>query len=230
MPDPVDVLSVQAARHKAEHIPYIVMRGFGISSIAYFLDALVAGGLVWMAAVSFKQANESSPEQQLPHVFQGLVQIGVMFTQVTTITVCLAVIQSLEAAVRWPDIVIVAAVACAVLAAVRTAAMGLVMAKYTPGSGKGTMALMGMREGKSQHIPWLDKAAITIVGGLLLPFSMPNSNPVSKCSCLASIAARCSALDLLIPFRMSACFSDLPLYKLLIHCVRSVNNINDITE
>lgn len=171
--------TLQAARHRAENIPYIVMRGFGISSIAYFLDALVAGSLVWMAAVSFKQANQSAPEQQLPHVFQGLMQIGVMFTQVTTITVCLAVVQSLEAAVRWPDIILVAAVGCAVLAAVRTAAMGLVMAKYTPGSGKGTMALMGMRQGKSQHIPWLDKAAITVVGGLLLPFSMPSSKPVS---------------------------------------------------
>lgn len=174
---------MQAARHRAEKIPFIVMRGFGISSIAYFLDALVAGGLVWMAAVSFKQANESSPEQQLPHVFQGLMQIGVMFTQVTTITVCLSVVQSLEAAVRWPDIVVVAAVGCAVLAAVRTAAMGLVMAKYTPGSGKGTMALMGMRQGNSEHIPWLDKAAITVVGGLLLPFSMGTSNPVSSVCC-----------------------------------------------
>ena len=160
------------------------MRGFGISSIAYFLDALVAGGLVWMAAVSFKQANDSSPEQQLPHVFQGLMQIGVMFTQVSTITICLSVVQSLEAAVRWPDIVLVAAVGCAVLAAVRTAAMGLVMAKYTPGSGKGTMALMGMRQGKSEHIPWLDKAAIAVVGGLLLPFSMPPSNAVSIRFCL----------------------------------------------
>lgn len=102
-----------------------------------------------------------------------------MFTQVTTITVCLSVVQTLEAAVRWPDIVLVAAVGCAVLAAVRTAAMGLVMAKYTPGSGKETMALMGMRQGKSEHIPWLDKAALTVVGGLLLPFSMPTSNPVS---------------------------------------------------
>lgn len=173
----VIVTASKAARHRAENIPYIVMRGFGISSIAYFLDALVAGSLVWMAAVSFKQANQAPPEQQLPHVFQGLMQIGVMFTQVTTITVCLAVVQSLEAAVRWPDIVLVAAVGCAVLAAVRTAAMGLVMAKYTPGSGKGTMALMGMRDGKSQHIPWLDKAAITVVGGLLLPFSMPSNKP-----------------------------------------------------
>ena len=171
---------MQAARHRAEHIPYIVMRGFGISSIAYFLDAMVAGALVWMAAVSFKQAASSSPEQQLPHVFQGIIQIGVMFTQVTTITVCLAVVQSLEAAVRWPDIVIVTSVACAVLAGVRTAAMGLVMLKYTPGSGKGAMALMGMRKGGTQDMPWIDRAAITVVGGLLLPFSMPASNPVSS--------------------------------------------------
>lgn len=173
------MLCVQAARHKAEHIPYIVMRGFGISSIAYFLDAIVAGALVWMAAVSFKQASSASPDQQLPHVFQGVMQIGVMFTQVTTITVCLAIIQSLEAAVRWPDIVIVAAVACAVIAAVRTAAMGLVMVKYTPGSGKATMALLGMRKGNSNKIPWIDRAAITVVGGLLLPFSMPSRNSVS---------------------------------------------------
>lgn len=108
-----------------------------------------------------------------------IMQVGVMFTQVTTITVCLSVVQTLEAAVRWPDIVLVAAVGCAVLAAVRTAAMGLVMAKYTPGSGKETMALMGMQQGKSEHIPWLDKAALTVVGGLLVPFSMPTSNPVS---------------------------------------------------
>lgn len=172
------VMHMQAARHRAEHIPYIVMRGFGISTIAYTLDAVVAGALVWMAAVSFKQASSSSPEQQLPHAFQGIMQIGVMFTQVTTISVCLAVVQSLEAAVRWPDIVIVAAVACAVLAGVRTAAMGLVMMKYTPGSGKGTMALMGMRNGDTKDIPWIDRAAITIVAGLLLPFSMPASNPV----------------------------------------------------
>ncbi len=180
MPNGTDDVCVQAARHRAEHIPYIVMRGFGISSIAYFLDAIVAGALVWMAAVSFKQAASSSPEQQLPHVFQGIIQIGVMFTQVTTITVCLAVVQSLEAAVRWPDIVIVTAVACAMLAGVRTAAMGLVMLKYTPGSGKGAMALMGMRKGGTQDMPWIDRAAITIVGGLLLPFSMPASNPVSS--------------------------------------------------
>lgn len=70
--------TLQAARHRAEKIPFIVMRGFGISSIAYFLDALVAGGLVWMAAVSFKQANEAPPEQQLPHVFQGLMQVGLL--------------------------------------------------------------------------------------------------------------------------------------------------------
>lgn len=169
-----------------------------------------------MAAVSFKQANESSPDQQLPHVFQGLVQIGVMFTQVTTITVCLAVVQSLEAAVRWPDIVIVAAVGCAVLAAVRTAAMGLVMAKYTPGSGKGTMALMGMRQGKSQHIPWLDKVAITIVGGLLLPFSMPASNPVSEHVCLVE-----QKLDQSIQI----CFAPVIAYctlAFIMHCVHHI--------
>ena len=79
------------------------------------------------------QANASAPDQQLPHTFQGIMQIGVMFTQITTTSVCLAVVQTLEAAVRWPDIVLVAAVACAVVAAVRTAAMGLVLAKYTPG-------------------------------------------------------------------------------------------------
>lgn len=124
------------------------------------------------------QANASEPDQQLPHTFQGIMQIGVMFTQITTTSVCLAIVQSLEAAVRWPDIVLVAAVVCAVVAAVRTAAMALVLAKYTPGSGKGTMALMGMRKGEGQ-IPWIDKAALTIVGGLLLPFSMPMTNPVS---------------------------------------------------
>ena len=165
------------------------MRGFGISSIAYFLDALVAGALVWMAAVSFKQAAASEPDQQLPHAFQGIVQIGVMFTQVTTLAVCLAVVQTLEAAVRWPDIVVVAAVACAILAAVRTAAMGLVMQKYTPGSGKGAMALMGMRQGNAKDIPWLDRAAITVVGGLLLPFSMPASNPVSMLLMLCTVFA-----------------------------------------
>ena len=122
------------------------------------------------------------------------MQIGVMFTQITTTSVCLAIVQTLEAAVRWPDIVLVAAVACAVVAAVRTAAMGLVLAKYTPGSGKGTMALMGMRKGEG-HIPWIDKLALTIVGGLLLPFSMPMTNPVSatsqmhKASCVMSVSA-----------------------------------------
>lgn len=105
------------------------------------------------------------------------MQIGVMFTQITTTSVCLAVVQTLEAAVRWPDIVLVAAVGCALVAAARTAAMGLVLSKYTPGSGKGTMALMGMRDGKDE-IPWIDRLALSIVGGLLLPFSMPTTNPV----------------------------------------------------
>ena len=59
--------------------------------------------------------------------------------------------------------------------------MGLVLSKYTPGSGKGTMALMGMREGKDK-IPWIDRLALSIVGGLLLPFSMPTTNPVSHSS------------------------------------------------
>lgn len=51
---------MQAARHRAEHIPFVVMRGFGISSVAYVLDALVSGVLVWMAAVSFKQVMLTS--------------------------------------------------------------------------------------------------------------------------------------------------------------------------
>ena len=45
----------------------------------------------------------------------------------------------LQAAVRWPEITVLAAFGCAIIAAVRTAALALVMAKYTPGSGKATM-------------------------------------------------------------------------------------------
>lgn len=40
---------------------------------------------------------------------------------------------------------------------------------------------MGMREGQPDNIPLLDKAALGMVGGLLLPFSMPMDNPVSTC-------------------------------------------------
>lgn len=45
----------------------------------------------------------------------------------------------LQAAVRWPEITVLAAIGCAIIAATRTAALALVMAKYTPGSGKATM-------------------------------------------------------------------------------------------
>ena len=41
---------------------------------------------------------------------------------------------------------------------------------------------MGMREGQPDKIPLLDKAALGMVGGLLLPFSMPMDNPVSTCT------------------------------------------------
>lgn len=59
------------------------MRGFGISSIAYILDAVVSGVLVWMAAVSFKQANSSAPDQQLPHTFQGIMQASTVLQLMT---------------------------------------------------------------------------------------------------------------------------------------------------
>ena len=49
----------------------------------------------------------------------------------------------LQAAVRWPEITVLAAIGCAIIAAVRTAALALVMAKYTPGSGKATMVSTG---------------------------------------------------------------------------------------
>eukprot|EP00891_Asterochloris_glomerata_P006654 jgi/Astpho2/6654/fgenesh1_pg.00101_%23_43_t len=172
------LMTSQAARaKKAAQIPFVVIRGFSISSIAYVLDSFVAGAITWMAAVSFKAAASAETRQQLPHVFQGIMQVGVLFTQVTTVTLMLAAVQALEAAVRWPEITVLAAIGCAIIAATRTAALALVMAKYTPGSGKATMAIMGMREGQPDNIPLLDKAALGMVGGLLLPFSMPMDNP-----------------------------------------------------
>ena len=113
-------------------------------------------------------------------VLQGIMQIGVMFTQISTLTFSLALVQILEAAVKWPKIAVIAAIGCAVLAGIRTAALALVMAKYTPGSGKAAMAIMGMREGKKTSMPLLDRAALLTVGGLLLPFSVPMDNPVSQ--------------------------------------------------
>ena len=56
---------------------------------------------------------------------------------------CTAPPAHLQAAVRWPEITVLAAFGCAIIAAVRTAALALVMAKYTPGSGKATMVSRG---------------------------------------------------------------------------------------
>ena len=56
---------------------------------------------------------------------------------------CTAAPAHLQAAVRWPEITVLAAFGCAIIAATRTAALALVMAKYTPGSGKATMVSTG---------------------------------------------------------------------------------------
>ena len=57
-------------------------------------------------------------------VVQGLMQMGVIMMQMTTIQTCMAVLQLLEAAVRWPQISVPVGIAAAILAAARTLAMG----------------------------------------------------------------------------------------------------------
>ncbi|KAK9819761.1 hypothetical protein WJX72_002081 [[Myrmecia] bisecta] len=165
---------VRSAEDNAHQIPGIVFGGIGLSSVAHIMDAVIMGLLVWMGAVSFKKVFKKT-KSQLTYVFQGIMQLGVIFMQLSTVTLSFAIIQMLEAAVRWPRITVVVAGALLAVALVRTAAMSYVMAKYTPGSRRAVEVLRAIRQGESSitMVPRIDRAALFVVGGLMLPFSHP---------------------------------------------------------
>ncbi|KAK9866508.1 hypothetical protein WJX84_001331 [Apatococcus fuscideae] len=153
-----------------------LIKGIGLSSFAGILSSSMVGLLVWMGAVSFRKVLQAE-DGKMAYVMQGLMQMGVIMMQLTTIQTCMAVLQLLEAAVRWPQISVPVGIAAATLAAARTLAMGRVLTAYAPGSGRAAMALLSIKgEGKfnQSQLPWVDRAALMLVGGLMLPFAIPS--------------------------------------------------------
>jgi len=64
----------------------------------------------------------------------------------------------------------------ALAAAVRAAALGRILSRYTPGSGRALAVMLAMRGGQAEQLqrrmPWIDRVALSVVGGLVLPLTM----------------------------------------------------------
>lgn len=153
----------------------LIVGGVHVNNIAVILDYGMTSVLLFMAARSFKRVL-SVKEEQLKFIMQGLLQLAFVFMQASTVTASMAIIQLLQAARRWPPLVTWITGLTAAAAAVRAVALARILYKYTPGSGKALAVLLAMRGGQAKQIQRrmsrLDRVALTVVGGLVLPLSI----------------------------------------------------------
>lgn len=153
----------------------LVVGGVHVNNVSVILDYGLTSVLLFLAMKSFKQVL-SSDKEQLKFVMQGLLQLAFVFMQASTVTASMAIIQLLQAARRWPPLVTWITGLAAVAAVVRAAALTRILYKYTPGSGKALAVLLAMRGGQAKQIQRrmavVDRAALTVVGGLVLPLTI----------------------------------------------------------
>lgn len=153
----------------------LIVGGVHVNNVAVILDYGLTSVLLFMAVKSFKHVL-TADDNQLKFVMQGLLQLAFVFMQASTVTASMAIIQLLQAARRWPPLVTWITGLTAAAAAVRAAALARILYKYTPGSGKALAVLLAMRGGQAEQIQRrmsrVDRLALTVVGGLVLPLSI----------------------------------------------------------
>jgi len=153
----------------------LIVGGVHVNNIAVILDYGLTSVLLFLAAKSFKRVLQGGDEQ-LKFVMQGLLQLAFVFMQASTVTASMAIIQLLQAARRWPPLVTWITGLTAAAAVVRALALGRILSKYTPGSGRALAVLLAMRGGQAKQLQrrmsMVDRAALVIVGGLVLPLSV----------------------------------------------------------
>ncbi|CAL8461769.1 g1300 [Coccomyxa elongata] len=150
------------------------MKGMTLARTFRVLDSLVLAALVYLGALCFKKVV-ATEENQLAYCVQGIVQLGILFMQMAPIAFCLAVVDLMVAAIRWPGVMLFAAVATAVFSVVRTGAVAFLLSRYRLGSPNTAKVLLLFREGWSALPAFqpLDRAAVMVVGATMMPYSPP---------------------------------------------------------
>ncbi|KAK9908933.1 hypothetical protein WJX75_004909 [Coccomyxa subellipsoidea] len=152
----------------------LYMKGMTLARTFRVLDSLVLAALVYMGALCFKKVV-ATEENQLAYCVQGIVQLGILFMQMAPIAFCLAVVDLMVAAIRWPGVMLFAAIATAAFSVIRTGAVAFLLSRYRLGSPNTAKVLLLFREGWSALPAFapVDRTAVMIVGATMMPYSPP---------------------------------------------------------
>ncbi|EIE25245.1 hypothetical protein COCSUDRAFT_40552 [Coccomyxa subellipsoidea C-169] len=152
----------------------LYMKGMALARTFRVLDSIVLAALVYLGALCFKKVV-ATEENQLAYCVQGLVQLGILFMQMAPIAFCLAVVDLMVAAIRWPGVMLFAAIATAAFSVIRTGAVAYLLSRYRLGSPNTAKVLLLFREGWSAlpAFPPMDRTAVMVVGATMMPYSPP---------------------------------------------------------
>lgn len=157
-------------------LPGISLRGVAVSRLSHALNAVLVACLMWAGAVSFKKVIKSE-DNQLAYAIQGIIQLSIIFMQIAPITISFAVVNIVEAAVRWPQTGTMMAVAVAVTTIIRASSLAVLLTRYVPGQEGAAKVILALRKGWKglrQFPVFPDRAALVVSAGLLLPYSTPD--------------------------------------------------------
>jgi len=153
--------------------PLEVMFGVTIGDVAYWGDSLLIVLLLNFASASFDKVL-TSRNNQMPRLFQGLNRLGLIFQQLSIGSFAVSTVTVLEAAVKYPKIVVFSSTVFFFVAMSRAAAMWWVLSKHTQDNDE-VVRTLGVVRGDTdatKDMPLLDRWAVWLAFGYLLQFEL----------------------------------------------------------
>jgi hypothetical protein len=162
----------------------VVLEGLTVGDLAYWADSLIVVLLIYFALKQFEQIKEGGMGSQIDRVFRGLTRLELVFEQLAIGSYAVTTVTALEAAVKFPPIVVFASGSFFGLALIRAAAMSYVLNAHTSEEEVSrTLKVVrdsssGSANSSSQSL--VDNVAVWLAFGLLVGFEEEKKDKSNK--------------------------------------------------
>ena len=152
----------------------VVLEGLTIGDLAYWADSLILVLLISFSLSSFEKIRQPNGQGQITSLWRGLVRLELVFEQLAIGSFAVTTVTALEAAVKYPPIVVFAASSFFSLALIRACAMSYVLNAHTSDSEEISRTLRVVRDAvqgnQSQAQSFVDNVAVWLAFGFLVGF------------------------------------------------------------
>lgn len=170
-------LSGEGHAHAEDASIIITGSGLTIGDVAYWADSLMVAVLISYAIGPFERVMRSR-SNQMAYCFQGLNRLALIFQQLSIGSVAVSTVTALEAAAKFPPLVVGASVVFFGVAIIRSGAMWWTITRHANNNEEVSRTLKTIRDpNASKEMGLLDRWATFLAFGYLLQYEEDKPQP-----------------------------------------------------